>query len=70
MANKNKHVIISYFPSAAAAEGDSEALKQWDKANDQIKLGGMGILTAGALFVRSVFRSCLECTRPLVQHLV
>lgn len=46
MANKNKHTIIAYFPSAAAAEGASESLKMWDKANDQIKLGGIGILTA------------------------
>jgi uncharacterized membrane protein len=46
MANKNKNVIIAYFPSAAAAEGASESLKMWDKANDQIKLGGIGILTS------------------------
>ena len=46
MANKNKNVIIAYFPSAAAAEGASESLKMWDKANDDIKLGGIGILTA------------------------
>jgi uncharacterized membrane protein len=46
MANQNKNVIIAYFPSAAAAEGASETLKSWDKANDDIKLGGIGILTA------------------------
>lgn len=45
MANKNKNVIIAYFPSAAAAEGASESLRMWDKANDDIKLGGIGILT-------------------------
>ncbi len=46
MANRNKNVIIAYFPSAAAAEGASESLRMWDKANDDIKLGGIGILTA------------------------
>jgi uncharacterized membrane protein len=46
MANKNRNVIIAYFPSAAAAEGASESLRMWDKADDDIKLGGIGILTA------------------------
>lgn len=46
MANKNRNVIIAYFPSAAAAEGASESLRAWDKADDDIKLGGIGILTS------------------------
>lgn len=45
MANKNKHVIIGYFPSKESATEAAAQLKQWDKANDDIKLGGMGILT-------------------------
>lgn len=45
MANKNKHVIIGYFPSKEAAAEAAGQLKQWDKAHDDIKLGGMGILT-------------------------
>ncbi len=45
MANKNKHVIIGYFPSKEAATEAANQLKQWDKANDDVKLGGMGILT-------------------------
>ena len=45
MANKNKHVIIGYFPSKEAATEAADQLKQWDKANDDVKLGGMGILT-------------------------
>ena len=45
MANKNKYVIIGYFPSKEAATEAAQQLKQWDKANDDIKLGGMGILT-------------------------
>lgn len=45
MSNQNKNVIISYFDSAEAATAAAEALKNWDKANDDIKLGGIGILT-------------------------
>jgi hypothetical protein len=45
MANKNKNVIISYFDNKEAATEAAQALKSWDKANDDIKLGGIGILT-------------------------
>ena len=45
MANKNKHVIIGYFPNKEAATEAAQQLKEWDKAHDDIKLGGMGILT-------------------------
>jgi len=45
MANKNKHVIISYFPNQEAATEAAKQLKKWDKANKDIKLGGIGILT-------------------------
>jgi len=45
MSNKNKHVIISYFPNPEAALGAAKQLKKWDKANKDIKLGGIGILT-------------------------
>ena len=45
MANKNKHVIIGYFPTKRAATEAAQPLKKWDKANDDIKLGGTGILT-------------------------
>jgi uncharacterized membrane protein len=38
-------VIIGYFPSKESATEAAAQLKQWDKANDDIKLGGMGILT-------------------------
>src|SRR4030095_5339757 len=44
MANDNKNVIIAYFPSVQDAETASNELKSWDKANDDIKLGGIGIL--------------------------
>ena len=31
MANKNKHVIIGYFPSKEAATEAAAQLKAWDK---------------------------------------
>ena len=45
MSNKNKHVIISYFPNQEAATDAAKQLKKWDKANKDIKLGGVGVLT-------------------------
>jgi uncharacterized membrane protein len=46
MASKDKHVVIGYFPSSDAADAAAKQLKEWDKAYDDIKLGGIGILTA------------------------
>jgi uncharacterized membrane protein len=40
----SKHVIIAKFPSAALAEEGASQIKMWDKANDAVKLGGIGIL--------------------------
>lgn len=45
MSNKNKHVIISYFPTREDAVDAAKQLKKWDKANKDIKLGGIGVLT-------------------------
>jgi uncharacterized membrane protein len=45
MADKNKHVIIAYFRGADKADMATSQLKDWDAANDAIKLGGIGILT-------------------------
>jgi uncharacterized membrane protein len=45
MANKNRNLIISYFPNKAEAEQKSEALREWDKERGDVKLGGMGIIT-------------------------
>jgi len=44
MADKNKHVVIGYFAGDEEAKKAADQLKQWDKANDDIKLGGIGIL--------------------------
>lgn len=45
MANKNRNLIITYFPSREEAERKSEALREWDKDRGDVKLGGMGIIT-------------------------
>lgn len=44
MANKNTQVIIAYFDGADKADAAANQLKDWDKANDAVKLGGIGIL--------------------------
>jgi len=45
MASKTNNVIIAYFPGADKADQAANQLKDWDRANDAIKLGGIGILT-------------------------
>ena len=45
MANKNRNLIIAYFPSKKKAEKAAKNLKRWDKKRGDIKLGGVGIIT-------------------------
>lgn len=45
MANKNRNLIIAYFPDVDAAQTAAKDLKHWDKAQDDVKLGGIGIVT-------------------------
>ena len=42
---KTNHVIISYFANKDQAATAGDEIKEWDKANDAIKLGGVGVLT-------------------------
>jgi len=46
MANdgKNDHVIVAIFDNEEAADTASKALQEWDKANDDIKLGAVGTI--------------------------
>lgn len=46
MADKNTHVIIAYFAGKDQAATAADELQEWDKAEDAIKLGGIGILTS------------------------
>ena len=43
MASKQK-LVLAFFDNEAAADHAVEALKPWDKANDEIKLGAIGVL--------------------------
>jgi hypothetical protein len=38
--DKNKNLIIAYFPEAKAAKAAAKKLKQWDKVTKDIKLAG------------------------------
>jgi uncharacterized membrane protein/predicted flap endonuclease-1-like 5' DNA nuclease len=44
MGNKNRNLIVAYFPNADAADRAGQQLKQWDKSETEIKLGGMGVI--------------------------
>ncbi|MFN2141957.1 MAG: DUF4332 domain-containing protein [Candidatus Promineifilaceae bacterium] len=45
MANDNDNLVVAYFENKAAAEKAADGLKQWDKADDDIKLGAIGVIT-------------------------
>lgn len=42
--DKNEHVVIAFFPDQVAADHAADALKRWDDADDEIKLGAFGKL--------------------------
>jgi uncharacterized membrane protein len=43
--DKNNNLIIDYFDGADKADDAADSLKAWDKDNDDVKLGGIAILT-------------------------
>jgi len=42
--DKNDHVVLAIYANENAANEAIEALKDWDKANDDIKLGSIGTI--------------------------
>jgi uncharacterized membrane protein len=46
MAKKTDHVIIAYFAGKDQAATAADEIQEWDKADDAVKLGGIGILTS------------------------
>jgi uncharacterized membrane protein len=42
---KNQQLVLAIFPSEDKADAAVASLKSWDKANDDIKLGAIGVLT-------------------------
>ena len=45
MANKNDRTVVAYYHNEDAAEYAAEELKKWDKANADVKLGAVAIVT-------------------------
>ena len=45
MADATERAVTAYFDGAAQAEQAAQELLRWDKADDVIKLGAIGILT-------------------------
>lgn len=46
--NKNDHLVVAYFDSKDQAEQAAESLKNWDKANEDIKLGAIAVVSKNA----------------------
>ena len=45
MANDNDRLVIAYYVNSAAAKAAAEDLMAWDKDNDDVDLGAVGIIT-------------------------
>jgi uncharacterized membrane protein len=44
----DKELVLAYFENEEAADKAAEALKAWDKASEEIKLGNVGVLVKDA----------------------
>ena len=40
----NKQLVVAFFDSEDAADDAADAIKKWDKASKDVKLGAIGIL--------------------------
>lgn len=45
MANKNDRLVVAYFSNKVAAEAAVEGIKAWDKADHDVKLGAIAVMT-------------------------
>jgi hypothetical protein len=45
MANKNDRLVVAYYSNKVAAEAAVEGIKSWDKADDDVKLGAIAVMT-------------------------
>ena len=45
---ENTQLVLAYFDSEAAADQAVDAVKSWDQAREDIKLGNIGVLVKGA----------------------
>jgi hypothetical protein len=53
MAETSEQAVIATFENAGAAEQAAHDLREWDKANDDIKLGAIGLVTKTRAKVKS-----------------
>src|SRR6476659_3585282 len=44
MSNDQTQLVIAYFDSFDQADAAAKSLKGWDKANDDVKLGAIGVM--------------------------
>jgi uncharacterized membrane protein len=47
MAKGSDRLVLAFFDTEQAADAAAEQLKGWDKANEDIKLGAIGVMTIG-----------------------
>lgn len=43
--NKNDHLVLAYFDTKEQAEQAADSLKSWDKANEDIQLGALEVVS-------------------------
>ena len=48
MADKNQQLVLAIFDSEDVARAAVDELKKWDKANDDVKAGAIGIIAKNA----------------------
>ena len=44
MSDKQTELVIAYFSNFDQADQAAKSIKNWDKANDDVKLGAIGVL--------------------------
>ncbi|MFN8473649.1 MAG: hypothetical protein U0822_15780 [Anaerolineae bacterium] len=72
--NKNEQVVIALFDNQQFADFGIDHLKQWDRANDEIKLGVIGTITKHGDKVKthvdgSLFNRSLHLTKEQIDAL-
>ena len=45
MANRNDRMMVAYYANDDAAKNAAAELQQWDKANADVKLGAIALVT-------------------------
>ncbi len=48
MAKESQQLVLAFFDSEAAAQQAADELKKWDKSNDDVKAGAVGVIALDA----------------------